>query len=115
MLIDPDTGIADRATPGHISVDRIVSRLKQHDVVIVHDQSFDRNAGSPKEQMRMKLKEAQSLGAFGFYYDSHARFLFVARDHGQMQAMRDDLRGCGIPLGRFIEIPGSVRSPEPAP
>jgi len=41
------------------------------------DQSFSR-VGSTTQKIQGKLKLLKKTGNYGFYYDSHARFLFAA-------------------------------------
>jgi hypothetical protein len=101
LLIDPDTGISKRPSARHVSPEQIVQRLEAHGIVFVFDQSFSRGCGA-EAQIQEKLRKIESLGAFGFYYDSHAKFLFASRSQTQLTTLMDDLRQCGIPLARLI-------------
>jgi len=120
LLIDPDTGIADRRGRKYISTDRIIAELARYAVVFVFDQSFIRiKNASEVDQMQEKLRRLcshpRSPPTFGFYYRSHAKFLFASRDKEQLQAIRKDLVECGIPAERFIDPPCSLKGPESAP
>lgn len=99
LLIDPDTGIS-KPSRRHVTLARILQLLETYEVVFVFDQSFSRN-GKAEEQIQTKLSELQSLGAYGFYYDSHAKFLFASRDEEQIQAIQEHLLACGIPRTRL--------------
>lgn len=80
LLLDPDTGIGTRPSPRHTTVERVASRLKEHTLVFVFDQSFSR--GTPSlSQLQEKLGCLHGLDVHGFYYDFHARFLFASRSN----------------------------------
>jgi hypothetical protein len=101
ILIDPDTGISSRPSSRHVSPEQIMQRLEKYGIVFVFDQSFSRGSGA-EAQIQEKLRKIESLGAFGFYYDSHAKFLFASRSQTQLTTLMDDLRLCGIPSARLI-------------
>lgn len=101
LLLDPDTGIGRRETEQHVTIDDILRELERHDVVFSFDQSFSRKQ-SPKDQMKEKLGRITATGRFAFYYDSHARFLFVARARNDIKLVADALRASGLPEGRLV-------------
>ena len=52
--------------------------------------------------MREKLEQVTSHGLFGFYYDSHAKFLFVARSQSTLYAIRNLVVQTGLPVRRIV-------------
>ena len=60
LLIDPDTGIGNRPSRKHASLDAIVAHLQRHEIVMVFDQSFSRS-GVAAEQIQGKLQRLQGL------------------------------------------------------
>jgi len=103
LLLDPDTGIADHRSRLHISIASIVGHLAMHDIVLVFDQSFSRNA-DPREQIFAKLRQLRAQGAHGFYYDSHARFLFASSAADRLGLLRNALATVGLPGHRLIAL-----------
>jgi hypothetical protein len=103
LLLDPDTGIAEHRSRAHASISSIVLHLGRHEVVFVFDQSFSR-ATATGPQLREKLQRLRSLGAGGFYYDSHARFLFASRSAERLNALRDALVRSGLPSQRLVAL-----------
>jgi hypothetical protein len=101
LLIDPDTGIGKIESPKHVTVETIVCNLEHHDIVFSFDQSFSRNR-APLDQMKEKLEILSKNGALGFYYDSHARFLFAAKSPTIICAVRDAILATGLPQKRLI-------------
>jgi len=101
LLIDPDTGIHDRKSKQHVTIASFVERLESHDVVFVFDQSFAR-AADQSPQMHRKLEQLGTLDAHGFYYDSHARFLFCARSMTVLDSVVSALLATGLPEGRIV-------------
>ncbi len=100
LLLDPDTGIGQRKTKQHVTLDRIVRELDTYDVVFSFDQSFSR--GIPSDlQMGEKLQRLNSLGAYGFYYDSHAKFLFSAKSVDKLNGLRSLFAATGLPSTRL--------------
>jgi hypothetical protein len=70
--------------------------------MVCYDQSYHRKheldkKGQRAEKMRFLHKE----GLVSFYYTSHAPFLFVAREPGVVESIRDRLLALGIPAGRL--------------
>jgi hypothetical protein len=103
LFVDPDTGIAAVTSRKHTSIAKIVNYLQRHTIVFVFDQSFSRNA-APLAQLHEKLRQVQGLGAHGFYYDSHARFLFMSNSSPKLLAFRDALLNTGLPAHRLVEM-----------
>jgi hypothetical protein len=103
LLLDPDTGIGLRASKQHVTVETIVDHLRKHELVFVFDQSFLRG-GDALNQMRRKLSLLKKEGAAGFYYDSHARFLFSARSPEALANLKRHLVKAGLPEKRLIPL-----------
>ena len=101
LLLDPDTGIAPKPTKQHVTVRMIVNYLQEHEIVFSFDQSFSRG-GDALEQMGKKLSLLKKEGAAGFYYDSHARFLFSAKSPEVLANLERHLVAAGLPEKRFI-------------
>ena len=101
LLLDPDTGIAPKPTKQHVTVGMIVNYLQEHEIVFSFDQSFSRG-GKALEQMGKKLSLLKKEGAAGFYYDSHARFLFSAKSPEVLANLEHHLVATGLPEKRFI-------------
>ena len=102
LFLDPDTGIGKNTSDRHTTINEIVPKLSRHDIVLVFDQSFSRGKASNR-QMLEKLRLLSSLGATGFYFDSHAKFLFASNDHDALTAVRTKLLDIGIPTSRLIQ------------
>lgn len=103
LLLDPDTGVAERPSRSHTSISSIVSHLARHEIVFVFDQSFSRSA-HPLAQVHAKLEKLQGHGAHGFYYDSHARFLFSSLSADRLSAFREELLKAGLPGHRLVAL-----------
>ena len=101
LLLDPDTGIGDKRSKRHITMEMLVRHLQQHEIVFSFDQSF-RRGGQPIVDIKRKLNTLQALGAVGFYYDSHARFLFAAKSTQTLMEIEQKLLEAGLPERRFI-------------
>lgn len=54
--------------------------------------------------MLRKLEELRSRGVHGFYYDSHARFLFCSRSQTRIDAFYDSLVETGLPEQRLVKL-----------
>ena len=100
LFFDPDKGIGRRKTREHVTMRTIVSELDTYNVVFSFDQSFSRS-DSPQAQMKTKLRELRSKGGHGFYYDSHARFLFASNAQGEAVEVRNLLLATGLPQARL--------------
>ncbi len=103
LLLDPDTGISDRRSLAHASTERIARHLDQHEIVFAFDQSISRGA-APLPQLQAKLLQLSEHGAHGFYYDSHARFLFSSLSAHKLSAVREALLKAGLPAHRLVAL-----------
>jgi hypothetical protein len=101
LLLDPDTGIGLNPTKQHVTVRMIVNYLQEHEIVFSFDQSFSRG-GDALKKMREKLSLLKKEGAAGFYYDSHARFLFSAKSPEVLANLKRHLVTAGLPEKRLI-------------
>lgn len=104
VLVDPDTGIGSRRGPGHCTIDDVAAHARGHDLVLVFDQAFSR-AGSARSKMETKLETLRQCGAVGFYYDSHARFMFASRSRETLKRVRTGLLRTGLPEERLLGWP----------
>jgi len=102
LLLDPDTGIGKKETKRHVTINTIASHLKTHEIVFSFDQSFSR-VGSAADKMKEKLSELEATGNVGFYYDSHARFLFAANTVTNLNAVEQQLILSGLPENRLLD------------
>lgn len=66
------------------------------------DQSFSRD-GSATEKIREKLILLKETGNYGFYYDSHARFLFAAKSIEILKEIEQQLLSSGLPASRLLK------------
>ncbi len=103
FFIDPDTGIGNRTTTKHITIQSIIRYLDKFEVVMVYDHSFSRSR-SIEDQMREKLNLFTKLGGHGFYYNSHARFLFVTKVGTITNKLVHLLQQSGLPRNRLISL-----------
>ena len=101
LLVDPDTGIGKKASSKHVTISSIIRKLGKYEIVLSFDQSFSREI-SPEIQMQEKLSILNELGGIGFYYDSHARFLFAAKNLIALNTLRDRLLEIGLPNARLV-------------
>ena len=101
LFIDPDTGVHRTPSAKHISPHQIVAEAERHSLVFSFDQSFSRQS-KPAVLMREKLACIRELGCHGMYYDSHARFLFVAAEEKVLHELRAHLVSLGMPNARLI-------------
>ena len=114
ILNDPDTGIR---LPGeqnqqegrtHVTIETIADQL-HHGArcVVTFDQSdYRRSNLSLGEQHRMKLRFLSRKGGDGFYYVSHAPFLFAATDAATLGQIRKILADAGLPDNRIEDHQG---------
>jgi hypothetical protein len=102
LLLDPDTGIGKKKTHQHVTINCIVEQLSKHELVFSFDQSFSRG-GSAIEKMQEKLSLLSETGNCGFYYDSHARFLFAAKSIESLNQLEQKLLHSGLPSSRLIK------------
>lgn len=101
LFLDPDTGIRRVASPKHTTFAKIAELLITHEIVFSFDQSFSRGS-DPLPQMKAKLEAVEETGGFGFYYDSHARFLFSSLQADRVKLLRQHLVGMGLPESRLV-------------
>ena len=88
LFLDPDTGLRlGRArNRDAVSSDELIeiahSRNRQQNLVLVYDQSIDRNAGPPRQQIREKLRHLHAANpvVHGAAYVSHIAFIWVSTD-----------------------------------
>lgn len=101
LLFDPDTGIGKKASSKHVTISSIIKELRKYEIVFSFDQSFSRGI-APEGQMQEKLAVLDELGGIGFYYNSHARFLFAAKNLIALDTLRDKLIEIGLPAARLV-------------
>jgi hypothetical protein len=108
ILNDPDNGIRhpggknQRERPTHIRIQSIVQQLRTTNArcVITFDQGFDHNhkqKGCGDKQRQKKMELLRDSGCDGFYYVSHACFLFAASDSRTIKGLWRILEKAGIP------------------
>ena len=103
LLLDPDTGVGRKKSKQHVTIKCIADQLLLHDIVFSFDQSFPRG-GNAKDKIIEKLMLLQETGNHGFYYDSHARFLFVAKSIKFLEEVEQQLLASGLPAGRLLKL-----------
>jgi hypothetical protein len=112
ILNDPDTGIRlpgktnQKEARTHISIDTIINQLRDSGAqcVITYDQSNYRNIGMKlNEQRKEKMGRILSEGFHGFYYVSHAPFLFAVPNKDILSRIQVILKNEGMPKNRFEE------------
>lgn len=101
LLLDPDTGVGNKKTARHVTLDDISKDLKNHSVVFSFDQSFSRSR-TGEEQMAEKLKALSDMDIHAFYYNSHARFLFAALRKPDIDTVISALHSSGLPRSRIF-------------
>jgi hypothetical protein len=102
LLLDPDTGIGRKRSKQHVTIKCIADQLLHHDVVFSFDQSFPRG-GNARDKIIEKLMLLQETGNHGFYYNSHARFLFAAKSIKILGEVEQQLLASGLPTGRLLK------------
>ena len=110
LLLDPDTGIKKKRSPKHTTIADIVDQLDLHKIVFVFDQSFSRNRRVVL-QLEDKLRELADLGVDGFFYNSHAHFLFASRSPSSLASAREGFIKTGLPNSRFLSLSREARPP----
>ena len=104
VFLDPDTGIGTKSKKTtHITISAVMEKMDEYDVVIVFDQSFGWNE-TKLDKMRSKLSEISHDGGYGFYYDSHATFLFAAKEDSSLHEIKKRLLESGLPEKRLIAM-----------
>jgi len=81
----------------------IASHLQNYEIVFSFDQSFSRG-GNVSDKLRKKLHALEATGNVGFYYDSHARFLFAANVVTNLNAVEHQLISTGLPENRLLRL-----------
>lgn len=103
LFLDPDTGIGVKHSIRHTTIESISDKLDEFAIVLVFDQSLDR--GKPSlPQLQRKLQHLRDQGAYGFYYDSHARFLFSSRSQHDINLLHKALLQTGLPGHRLVVL-----------
>ena len=102
LLLDPDTGIGRKRSKQHVTIKCIADQLLNHDVVFSFDQSFPRGRNA-RDKIIEKLKLLQETGNHGFYYDSHARFLFAAKSIKVLGEVEKQLLKSRLPASRLVK------------
>lgn len=101
LFFDPDTGVHLRPSSKHLSVQQLVDASQRHEIAFSFDQSFSRQS-PPETLMRSKLSALDNHGAYGMYYNSHARFLFAASTERPLNELREHLLFLGLPAHRLL-------------
>jgi len=102
LFLDPDTGISERKSKSHVTFSEIKENCSLgYDLIVVFDQSFSRSS-KKNEMIINKLNKLRTLGISGFYYDSHANFLFATSKPEILKNIKNKLREIGIPLERIV-------------
>jgi hypothetical protein len=115
LLLDPDTGVNEKGGETHVAFDRIDSEAHAHEIVFAFDQSFSRQANTPaliQKILKKKLKILISRGCHGFYCNSHARFLFAARDAHRLTALTERLQELGLPASNLVPYIQRIAKPK---
>jgi hypothetical protein len=103
LFLDPDTGIHKKGGKQHVSFERLAHEASKYELVFSFDQSFSRQE-KPATIMREKLAVLQSSGCHAMYYDSHARFLFVASKRHPLDELHTHLVSLGLPASRLMQV-----------
>ena len=103
LFLDPDTGINAKGGRQHASFDRLAREATSYELVFAFDQSFSRQS-KPEIVMREKLSALRSRGCHGMYYDSHARFVFVAKERHVLHELQRQLLSLGLPASRLLTV-----------
>jgi hypothetical protein len=119
ILLDPDTGIpldpGRPCTRKHAPIDFVVEATRKATYLICFDQSHHRkHALDPKGQRAWKREQLRKNGIPSFYYESHAPFLFAARDGRTLKELRKRLIHAGIPECRFETKAAPLLPPLPS-
>lgn len=101
LFLDPDTGIGAKLSKQHVTIEEMVKCLKEYHIVFSYDQSFSRNI-SVRNKISEKLSLLKKNGAKGFYYESHACFLFSAKSEDVLMNLKHHFAKLGLPESRFI-------------
>ena len=102
LFIDPDTGIAHYNSNQHITIENMIEKLAEYEIVFAFDQSFSR-VGDSVQKMQDKLSKLSRTGTFGFYYNSHAKFLFCCASKEKLKLFEKQLLSTGLPSERILK------------
>jgi hypothetical protein len=103
LFLDPDTGIRERAEKQYVTFDRIVAELQKYSLVFAFDQAFNFQTNR-LVVIREKLAAIRNRDYHGFYYDSHAKFLFVSRETENLKVFTRKLLELGLPESRWFQV-----------
>lgn len=101
LFVDPDTGISSKASSRHVTYEQLATQAGTYDLVFAFDQAFSRRE-KPAEGIRRKIALLNELGRSAMFYDSHARFLFLARQDAVLVELKKHCCELGVPQGRFV-------------
>lgn len=102
LFIDPDTGISNKKSNQHISMNSLMGKLEEFEIVFAFDQSFS-YVGDQAGKMKEKLSQIAKTGNFGFYYNSHAKFLFCCASQAKLENVVKQLLSTGLPEERILK------------
>ena len=102
LFIDPDKGITHYNSQQHITLNDIISKLENFEIVFSFDQSFQRGI-DPKIKMNEILGKIACKGIFGFYYISHANFMFCSSSKENLTTYVNQLLSSGLPENRILK------------
>ncbi len=102
LFVDPDTGVSKKNTNQHISINSLLEKLEEFEIVFAFDQSFSR-VGDQVIKMKEKLSQISATGNYGFYYNSHAKFLFCCKFEEKLINVVKQLLSTGLPEERIIK------------
>lgn len=103
LFLDPDTGVSKRPSSQHTTIYQMTQNFTRFPIVFSFDQSFSRGR-SARDQIQEKLYTAEALGAFAFFYDSHARFLFLTSSPELRKGLIDAILAKGLPASRLVSL-----------
>ena len=112
LFLDPDTGLklGKARIRTHVSSDELIDIVhsdnhKDH-LVLVYDQSMDRNAGPRRQQIKEKLRHLRAAepAVHGAAYVSHTAFIWVSPDPKIVcDATRRVLQASHLPECCFVD------------
>jgi len=105
LFLDPNTGISKdtkKRSKHHITVTKLKERLSAG-LIVVYDQSFNFQI-NPFITIQEKLSELNNHSISGFYYASHANFLFASKKVEVLEKVKLKLLDIGIPSSRLINL-----------
>lgn len=103
LFLDPDTGIGNGSKRSHVTTQEVANLAGSYAGIMCYDQSFAHaKYAETLTRMKAKLEELEAHNVSGFYYDSHARFLFASRSSDIVGRMRSTILGTGLPVHRLV-------------